>query len=123
MWEARPLFDGAGLQTIYDKLAVVGNAAFLQSRAGSNDRVRIAEVRRYTPQGLSYPLQEMVVDLGADLLPDVPDDRSRIKVYESLYGFDRCARGFVAMYFEWPNGVAAASISDDTEYDSGLDII
>ena len=112
LWEARPLFDGCYRQTIYDKLAVVGNAAVLQSGAGTNDRVRIAEVRRYTPQGLSYPLQEMVVELGADLLPDVPDDRSRIKVYESLYGFERCARGFVAMYFEWPNGAAAASISD-----------
>ena len=127
LWEARPLFDGSGRQTIHDKLAVVGNAAVLQSGAGTNDRVRIAEVRRYSPQGLSYPLQEMVVELGADLLPDVPDDRSRIKVYESLYGFERCARGFVAMYFEWPNGAAAASISDDsavpaTEDDSGLDV-
>ena len=84
MWEARPLFDGSGRQTIYDKLAVVGNAAVLQSGACTNDRVRIAEVRRYNPQGLSYPLQVMVVELGADLLPDVPDDRARIKVYESL---------------------------------------
>ena len=54
----------------------------------------------------------MVVELGADLLPDVPDDRSRMKVYESLYGVERCACGFVAMYFEWPDGAAAASISD-----------
>ena len=105
----------------------------LQSGAGTNDRVHISEVRRYTPQGLSYPLHEMVVELGADLPPDVPDDRSRIKVYESLYGFERCARGFVAMYFEWPDGAAAASIGGDshpagpsaepaTEYDSGLDV-
>ena len=95
--------------------------------------MRIAEVRRYIPQGLSYPLQVMVVELGADLLPGVPDDRSRIQVYHFLYGFERCARGFVAMYFGWPTGVAAASISDDshfpgpsaepaTEYDGGLDI-
>ena len=71
--------------------------------------------------------------IRADLLPEVPDDRSRIKVYESLYGVERCARGFVAMHFEWPNEAAAASISDDshlagpyaepaTEYDSGLDV-
>ena len=71
--------------------------------------------------------------MGADLLPDVPDEESRIKVYESLYGIGRCARGFVAMYFEWPDGAAAASISDDshlagpsavpaTEDDSGFDV-
>ena len=30
----------------------------LPSGADTNDRVRIAEVRRYTPQGLLYPLQE-----------------------------------------------------------------
>ena len=65
--------------------------------------MRIAEVRRYIPQGLSYPLQEMVAELGADLLPDVADTRARTKIYESLYGVDRCARGFVAMRLEWPN--------------------
>ena len=46
LWEARPFFDGSCRQTIYDKLAVVGNAAVLQRGAGTNDRVRIAEVRR-----------------------------------------------------------------------------
>ena len=56
LWEARPLFDSARRQTIYDKHAVVGNAAVLQSGAGANDRVCIVEVRRYVPQGLSYPL-------------------------------------------------------------------
>ena len=133
VWEARPLFDGSGRQTIHDKLAVVGNAVVLQSGAGTNDRVCIAEVRRYIPQGLSYPLQNMVAELGADLLPDAADEDSRMKVYESLYGIQRCCSGFVAMYFEWPNGAAAASISDDsnlagasvvpaTEDDSGLDV-
>ena len=133
LWEARPLFDGSGRQTIHDKLAVVGNTVVLQSGAGTNDRVCIAEVRRYIPQGLSYPLQTMVAELGADLLPDAADDDSRMKVYESLYGIQRCCSGFVAMYFEWPNGAAAASISDDshlagpsavpsTEDDSGLDV-
>ena len=101
MWEARPLFDGLGRQTIYDKLAVVGNCAILQSGADTNDRVHIAEVRRYTPKGPSYPLQDMVAELGADLLPDVHDSRARAKIYESLYG-DRCARRFVAMRLEWP---------------------
>jgi len=103
LWEARPLFDGSFRQTIYDKLAVVGNAAILQSGAGTNDRVCIAEVRRYVPQGLSYPLEDMVVELGADLLPDVADTRGRAKIYEALYGSQRCARGFVAMRLEWPN--------------------
>ena len=102
LWEARPLFDGSGRQTIYDKLAVVGNAAILQSGAGTNDRVRIAEVRRYIPQGLSYPLQDMVVELGSDLLPDVPDTRARAQVYETLYTKDQCVPGFVAMRIECP---------------------
>ena len=45
----------------------------------------------------------MVADLGADLLPDAPDDRSAcMEVYEGLYGIERCARGFVAMRLEWP---------------------
>jgi hypothetical protein len=87
LWEARPLFDGSYRQTIYDKLAVVGNAAMLQSGAGTNDRVRIVEVRRYVPRGMSYPLEEMVVELGADLLPDVANTRGRAEIYESLYGF------------------------------------
>ena len=103
LWEARPLFDGACGQTIYDKLAVVGNAAVLQSGGGTNDRVCIAEVRRYVPQGLSDPLRDMVVELGADLLPDVADTEGREQIYESLYGFRRCAKGFVAMRLEWPN--------------------
>ena len=71
--------------------------------------------------------------MGADLLPDEPDVASRLNVYEDLYGYERCRRGFVAMRFEWPDGAAAASISDDslpagpsaepaTEYDSGLDV-
>ena len=104
LWEARPLFDGSGRPTIYNKLAVVGNAAVLQSGANTNDRVRIAEVRRYIPDGLSYPLQDMVAELGGDLLPDSADTEARAKIYESLYGIDRCARGFVAMRLEWPHG-------------------
>ena len=112
LWEARPLFDGSYPQTIYDKLAVVGNAAILQSGAGTNDRVRIVEVRRYVPRGMSYPLEEMVVELGADLLPDVANTRGRAEMYESLYGFQRCARGFVAMRLEWPNEASAPSTAE-----------
>ena len=63
----------------------------------------IAEVRRYVPQGLSYPLNDMLVELGADLLPNVADTGGRAKVYEDLYGIQRCARGFVAMRLEWPS--------------------
>ena len=114
LWEARPLFDGRWQPTIYDKLGVIGNVAVLQSGADTNDRVRIAEVRRYTPQGLSCSLQEMLAELGADLLPDVADDRARAAVYESLYGFERCTRGFVAMRFLWPNGAAAATKNQRT---------
>ena len=60
-------------------------------------------MRRYIPQGLSDPLQDMVVELGADLLPEVVDTRARAQVYETLYN-DRCVRGFVAMRIEWPRG-------------------
>ena len=122
LWEARPLFDGSYRQTIYDKLAVVGNAAILQSGAGTNDRVRIVEVRRYVPRGMSYPLEEMVVELGADLLPDVANTRGRAEIYESLYGFQRCARGFVAMRLEWPNEASAPGTAEggfNQEQDSG----
>ena len=49
----------------------------------------------------------MVVELGADLLPDVADARARVQIYESLYG-DRCFRGFVAMRIEWPNEAESA---------------
>ena len=102
-WEARPLFDGSGAQTIHDKLAAVGRVVVLQSGANTNDRVRIAEVRRYTPVGIEFPVKRMVADLGADLLPDAPDDTiARMKVYQALYGVERCARGFVAMRLEWP---------------------
>ena len=56
------------------------------------------EVRRYSS------LQQMVAELGADLLPDTPSDSSaRMRVYEDLYGADRCARGFLAMRVEWPS--------------------
>ena len=117
LWEGRPLFEGecrGRRPSIFDKLAQVGRVVVLQSGANTNDRVRIAEVRRYTPQGLSYPLQEMVAELGADLLPDVADGRARAEVYESLYGIERCARGFVAMRLEWPNEAAAATNSQGT---------
>ena len=75
----------------------------LQSGANTNDRVRIVEVRRYIPHGSSHPLLDMVVELGADLLPDVADTGARARIYESLFG-DRCLRGFVAMRIEWPDG-------------------
>ena len=104
LWEARPLVDGSS------RRAVVGNSAVLQSGAGTNDRVCIAEVRRYLPQGLySHPLDDMVAELGADLLPDVADTKGRKQVYESLYGSERCARGFVAMRFEWPDTAVVAN--------------
>ena len=112
LWEARPLFDKLGQPSIYDKLGVIGNDAVLQSGANTNDRVRIAEVRRYIPHGPSSPLLDMVVELGADLLPDVADAGARAQIYESLYG-DQCLRGFVAMRIEWP---------DETEASTALEV-
>ena len=110
-WEARPLFNdknkGPG-PSLCNKLAIVGRAVVLQSGAGTNDRVRIAEVRRYDS------VQDMVAELAAGLLPDLADARSRVEAYESLYGPDACARGFVAMRLEWPNEAAAATTSKGT---------
>ena len=106
--EARPLIDGenrGGRQSIFDKLATVGRVAVLQSGAGTNDRVQIAEVRRYTTNpyaGLSA-VHDMVVELGSELLPDAADANARVKVHESFYGAARCARGFVAMRLERSN--------------------
>ena len=113
LWEARLLVDDTGRQTKFGKFALVGNAAMLQSGAGTNDRVRISEVRRYTPQGLSSPLQDMVAELGAELLPDETDAKARVDVYEALYG-DRCCRGFVAMRIEWPDEPETVTKSQDT---------
>ena len=70
----------------------------------------------------------MVAELGADLLPDAADKNARVKVYEALYGFVRCARGFVAMRIEWPNeasaatnsqGASGSTVSDDCHVPSG----
>ena len=51
----------------------------------------------------------MVAELGADLLPDVANRRAAVSLYQSLYGFDRCARGFVAMRLEWPETAEGGS--------------
>ena len=89
------------MATIYNKLAAVDNHVILQSGANTNDRVRIVEVRRYTPEAGSDPLQRMVADLGESLLPDALGIAGRIEVYTSLYGSQRCASGFVAMRLQW----------------------
>ena len=73
----------------------------LQSGANTNDRVRIAEVRRYTSDDYAGPLQQMADDLGTALLPDAPDDTApRRQVYIDLYA-DQCVGGFVAVRLEW----------------------
>ena len=85
----------------------------LQSGANTNDRVEIAEVRRYNQNDANGdgPLNDMVVELGADLLPDHADTMARMKTYESLYDVDRCLRGFVAMRLDWPPEASGASTS------------
>ena len=107
-WEARPLQfaskHNGWKQTHYDKLATVGRTVVLQSGAGTNDRLQISEVRRYTTND-SVELQDlrnMVRELGSDLLPDTEDEEARIEVYQALYGEEQCSKGFVAMRLEWP---------------------
>ena len=114
LWEARPLVDSKarGWQpSIFNKLAQVGRTVVLQSGAGTNDRVRVAEVRRYTSgtDAGASAVQDMVVDLNADLLPDVVGARERAEVYTDLYGHQRCAGGFVAMRLEWPCEASTAA--------------
>ena len=122
LWEARPLRDGeckGQRQSIFDRLAQVGRTVVLQSGAGTNDRVRIAEVRRYTtePFGDKQALRDMVVDLGADLLPDAANYCERTKIYTDLYGHSRCLGGFVAMRLELPG-----SASTDTTHATGSSV-
>ena len=74
----------------------------LQSGAGTNDRVQITEIRRCS-------LQDMVRDLGADLLPDVIDAKERMAIYTDIYGARRCNGGFVAMRFNLPCRSASGS--------------
>ena len=114
LWEARPLVDSKarGWQpSIFNKLAQVGRTVVLQSGAGTNDRVRVAEVRRYTSgtDAGASAVQDMVVELNADLLPDVVGARERAEVYTDLYGHQRCAGGFVAMRLEWPCEASTAA--------------
>ena len=105
-WDARPIFQvgpkGCSRHWI-DRLASVGREVILQSGADTNDRMRIAEVVRYTSETCSgIPLQDMVIGLGADLLPDEANAAAREQVHLNLYGDSRCALGFVAMRLEPP---------------------
>ena len=81
--------------------------------------MRVAEVRFYVPHELLeilrsalrffvpherlavLPQQDMVKELGTDLLPDVADASARVQVYHRKYGADLCAHGFVAMRLKW----------------------
>lgn len=75
-WEARFLVNdnnGSRMPSLPNRLAIVGRIVVLQSKADTNDRVRIADALRYVLQGHSYPLEKKISDLGAALLPDVVD--------------------------------------------------
>ena len=106
VWEARPIYkdDTRNLkQSIFDQLAMVGRVVVLQSGAGTNDRMRIAEVRRYIKSDKRPSLvRDMVVELGTELLPDTDAVQDRVDTYINLYGTSRCQLGFVAMRLEWP---------------------
>ena len=106
VWEARPIYkdDTRKLkQSIFDQLAMVGRVVVLQSGAGTNDRMRIAEVRRYIKSDKRPSLvRDMVVELGKELLPDTDAVQDRVDTYINLYGTSRCQLGFVAMRLERP---------------------
>ena len=89
-----------------DKLACVGRIVILQSGPGTNDRVRISDVRRYTKEEWGdEALRRMILELGAGLLPDASNACERMQVYKDLYDPDQCLEGFVAMRFEWTGDV------------------
>ena len=89
-------------QSHIDKLAQVGRVVLLQSGDGTNDCVQIAEVR-------CCSMQDMVRDLGADLLPDAIDANERRETYIDIYGARRCMSGLVVMRFKWPCRAATPS--------------
>ena len=118
LWEARPISDvekkGKGdRESDFSKKATIGRVVILQSGANTNNRMLIAEVRRYIRNDArsNSPLMDMVVELGADLLPDAADAYARAEVYESLYGRARCSCGFVAMRLKLETGAPASSTS------------
>ena len=87
----------------YRHLATEGRVVKFQCGPPPNLVMRVAEVRLFVPNERSSipPEQAMVMELGADLLPDVADANARVQVYHKYYGADICARGFVAMRLQW----------------------
>ena len=111
-------------ESVHMKLGTVGRVARLQSGANTNDCVRIAEVRHYGG------VEDMVEDLGAQLLPDAADADARVKVYQELYADeDHRSRGFVAMRIEWPaqsrevNGPIGDNEDDGDDEDDDADSV
>ena len=106
-WEGRPLVertkDGSFAPWKFLHLATEGRVVKFQCGPPPNLLMQVAEVRFFWPNERSSipPEQAMVMDLGADLLPDVAGANARVQVYRDIYGADRCAHGFVAMRLKW----------------------
>ena len=103
MWEARPLLDKTGKPSMFAKLGSVGRIVVLQSGRGTNNVARITEVRKYLGQVNMPPVKEMLLELGADLLPDSPSSlEARINQYAECYseGWDLDKMAFVALRLE-----------------------
>ena len=103
LWEARPLLDKTGKHSKFAKLGTVGRIVILQSGRGTNSAARITDVRRYLGEVDMPPIKEMLLDLGAELLPDSPPTlKARISQYAECYseGWDLDKMPFVALRLE-----------------------
>ena len=113
-WEGRPLVErrnnGSFAPWRYRHLATEGRVIKFQCGPPPLLEMQIAEVRLFMPNECSSipPERAMVMELGADLLPDLTDVDARVQVYRELYGADICAHGFVAMRLQRKDEIKAA---------------